>query len=176
MTDVRVAHTADLDTATLAAIRNLLFAAFEQFTEHDWEHALGGMHGVLRDGGAVLGHASVVQRRLVHNGKALRAGYFEGVAVHPDHQRLGHGSRLMAALERVLRDGYEIGALSAAERAARLYTSLGWQQWKGPLWALTPNGTRRTAEEDGGVYVLELGVPLDVAGDLICDWRDGDLW
>jgi aminoglycoside 2'-N-acetyltransferase I len=34
----------------------------------------------------------------------------------------------------------------------------------------------RTEDADGAVYVLELSVPLDLAGELTCDWRDGDVW
>jgi aminoglycoside 2'-N-acetyltransferase I len=35
---------------------------------------------------------------------------------------------------------------------------------------------RRTADDDGGVYVLPGAVALDLAGALTCDWRDGDVW
>jgi aminoglycoside 2'-N-acetyltransferase I len=39
---------------------------------------------------------------------------------------------------------------------------------------------RRTADDDGAVYVLPgaapLEPPLDVTGELTCDWRDGDVW
>jgi aminoglycoside 2'-N-acetyltransferase I len=31
-------------------------------------------------------------------------------------------------------------------------------------------------EDDGCLYVLELAVPLDLDGELTCDWRDGDVW
>jgi aminoglycoside 2'-N-acetyltransferase I len=56
------------------------------------------------------------------------------------------------------------------------YTSLGWRPWQGPLSTLTPTGVRRTPDEEGAVYVLELAVGLDVSGELTCDWRDGDVW
>ena len=50
--------------------------------EHDWEHALGGIHAIAYgDDGELVGHASVVQRRLLHGGRALRTGYVEGVGV-----------------------------------------------------------------------------------------------
>ena len=52
-----------------------------EFTEQDWEHALGGIHALVWDGDALVGHAAVVQRRLLHGGRALRAGYVEGVGV-----------------------------------------------------------------------------------------------
>jgi aminoglycoside 2'-N-acetyltransferase I len=41
---------------------------------------------------------------------------------------------------------------------------------------LTPDGIRRTADKDVFIYVLPVSVPVDVSGDLICDWRPGGLW
>ena len=177
MSEVRVAHTADLDAATLDATRALFFAAFDDsFTDDDWEHALGGVHALVWEGDELIGHASVVQRRLLHGGRALRTGYVEGVAVRADRRRRGHGAVLMDALARVVRGAYELGALAATEEGAALYTARGWQQWRGPTSVLTPTGITRTEEEDGSIYVLPVGVPLDLSGELTCDWRDGDVW
>jgi aminoglycoside 2'-N-acetyltransferase I len=71
---------------------------------------------------------------------------------------------------------YAIGALGATDEAVPFYTSRGWQRWRGPTSALTPDGVVRTPDEDGSVYVLPLPVPLDLDGELTCDWRDGDVW
>ena len=60
----------------------------------------------------------------------------------------------MEALERVVRDAYELGALGATDEAAPFYAGRGWQQWQGPTSALTPTGIVRTEDEDGWVYVL----------------------
>ncbi len=175
--DVRVAHTADLDIATLAAARALLDTVFgDELTEQDWEHALGGIHAFVCDEGELIGHASVVQRRLLHDGHALRTGYVEGVAVCPDRRREGHGAAMMQALERVVRGAYELGALGATDEAARLYESRGWKVWHGPTSALTPSGIVRTEEEDGFIYVLPVTAPLNLYGELTCDWREGDVW
>jgi aminoglycoside 2'-N-acetyltransferase I len=176
MSDVLIAHTADLDAATLAAARALLYDVFDDMTEHDWEHALGGIHALAWEDGELVGHASVVQRRLLHGGRALRTGYVEGVGVRADRRRRGLGARLMRPLERVIRGAYELGALGATDDAAAFYSALGWQQWRGATWALTPGGVTRTRDEDGGIYVLAVGPPIDLAGDLTCDWRDGDAW
>ncbi|MDP9464708.1 MAG: aminoglycoside 2'-N-acetyltransferase, partial [Actinomycetota bacterium] len=76
MSDVRTAHTADLEPATLSAARTLLDDAFAGgFADTDWAHALGGMHALAYQDGDLVGHASVVERRLLHGGRALRAGY-----------------------------------------------------------------------------------------------------
>jgi aminoglycoside 2'-N-acetyltransferase I len=174
---VRTAHTAELDTASLRAARALLDDVFgDEMTDHDWEHALGGVHALLHDGAELVGHASVVQRRMLHGGRALRCGYVEGVAVSPRHRRRGHGAALMSALEPVIRGAYDLGALGATDEARSLYEACGWQQWQGPTSALTPDGIVRTDDADGGIYVLACGVPLDLGGELTCDWRDGDVW
>lgn len=169
-------HTADLRPGTLDRLRALLEAAFDDLTEADVEHALGGLHALAWDGERLVGHASVVQRRLLHQGRALRTGYVEAVAVEAAWRRQGLGGRLMAEVERVIHGAYEVGALGAADEAARLYRRRGWRPWQGPTWALTPRGVVRTAEDDDGVHVLEVGSPLDLTLDLTCDFRDGDAW
>jgi aminoglycoside 2'-N-acetyltransferase I len=177
MSEVRTAHTADLDAATLAAARALMAGAFgDDFTADDWEHALGGIHALAWEDGELIGHASVVMRRMLHDGRALRSGYVEAVAVRADHRRRGHGGALMAPLEHVIRHAYDVGALGATDAGAALYTRRGWQRWEGRLSALTPTGVERTDEEEGHVYVLPVTAPLDLAGELTCDWRDGDVW
>ena len=175
--ELRTAHTADLDAATLRAARDLLEAVFEgDMTDHDWEHALGGVHALVWEEDELIGHASVVQRRLLHGGRALRTGYVEGVGVRADRRRRGHAAAMMEALERIVRGGHDLGALGATDAAADFYAGRGWRLWRGPTSALTPSGVTRTPEEDGGVYVLPLAVPLDLSGELTCDWRDGDVW
>ena len=174
---LRAIHTADLDSATLDHARALLDEVFEgDLSEHDWEHALGGVHALVWEGGELIGHASLVQRRLLHGGRALRTGYVEGVGVRMDRRGHGHGAAMMEALERVLRGAYELGALGAAEAAMDFYTARGWKRWEGPTSALTPSGIVRTEDDDGGVFVLPLTAPLEFAGKLTCDWRDGDVW
>jgi hypothetical protein len=69
----------------------------------------GGIDALVREGEAVIAHGSVVQRRLLHSGRALRTGYVEAVAVQ-------------------------------------------------------------------STYALLIDAELDLGGDLICDWRDGDVW
>jgi aminoglycoside 2'-N-acetyltransferase I len=173
--EIGVAHTADLGGAR-AAVRALLLAAFEDLSDSDWDHTLGGVHALARVDGQLVGHAALVQRQLVHGGRTLRAGYVEGVAVRADQRRRGHAGAMMAALERVVRAAYDLGALSATEDGAALYAARGWRRWSGPTSALTPTGVRRTPADDGAVHVLPVTTPLDLTGELTCDWRDGDLW
>ena len=176
MTSVRTAHTADLDAGTRAAAHALLYDVFDDMTEHDWEHCLGGVHALAWDGDELVGHAAVVQRVLLHGGRALRTGYVEGVAVRADRRRRGHAGAMMEALERVVRDAYELGALGTTDEAVPFYAGRGWQQWQGPTSAFTPAGIERTEDEDGWIYVLPGALPLDLSGGLTCDWREGDAW
>jgi aminoglycoside 2'-N-acetyltransferase I len=174
---VRVAHTAELDAPTLEAVHAMLVEAFAgDYAPDDWEHALGGMHALAWEGEAIVGHAALIQRRLLHGGRALRAGYVEGVGVRADRRGRGIGAALMEPLERLLRGAFDVGGLGATDAGARLYERRGWVRWRGPTSALTPSGIVRTADADGAVYVLPLGVPLDLDGELTCDWRDGDVW
>jgi aminoglycoside 2'-N-acetyltransferase I len=176
MAELRIVHTADLDAATLTAVRALLDEVFDDLSDHDWEHTLGGMHALVWEDQALIGHASVVQRRMVHGTRALRTGYVEGVGVRADRRGQGHAAAMMAALERVIRGGYELGALSASAAGAGLYQARGWSRWHGPLSALTAAGITPTTDVRGAVYVLPVTVSLDLSSELTCDWREGDLW
>ena len=176
MPELRTAHTADLQAGAKTAIRSLMDAAFGTVSDDTFDNVLGGVHALILDDGELIGHGSVVQRRLLYAGQALRTGYVEGVAVRADRRRQGHGAALMAALERVIRSAYQLGALGASTEGGLLYASRGWQLWRGPSSALTPDGIKRTADKDGIIYVLPVSEPLDVSAGLTCDWRPGSPW
>jgi aminoglycoside 2'-N-acetyltransferase I len=174
---LQVEHTSRLPAGTLAEARALMDAAFPgDFAEDDWEHALGGMHVLAWADQALVGHASVVQRRLFHAGRAWRVGYVEAVAVHPRWQRRGLGGRLMEEVGRVVRGGYQMGALGSTDEARPLYERHGWLPWRGTLWCMGPQGLVRTADEEGSMLVLPVEGALDLDGPLTCDFRDGDVW
>src|SRR5690606_36815331 len=118
------------------------------------------------DGDELVGHGALIQRRLLHRGRALRTAYVEGVAVRADRRRTGVASAIMAELERLIRAAYELGALSAASVGARLYQARGWRRWRGTTSALTPTGIVATPEEDGYVFVLPLTAHLDLDTEL----------
>lgn len=176
MTRIQVAHTADLSPADLSAGRALLYEAFDDMAESDWEHALGGMHALAWADEELIAHASVVLRRLLHQGRELRAGYVEAVAVRDHYRRHGYGNALMIELERIIRGGYDLGALGSTDDGVPFYLARGWQRWRGPTSALTLNGVVRTPDDDGSIFVLPIRVTVDLDGELTCDWRDGDVW
>jgi aminoglycoside 2'-N-acetyltransferase I len=134
------------------------------------------MHALVYDDADLIGHGAVVLRRMLHGGRALRTGYVEAVAVRADRRRTGVAGAIMSELERVIRGGYELGALGASEAGAALYRSRGWWQWPGTSAVLGPDGVRPTPDDDGGIYLLRVTVELDPAEPLVCDWRDGDAW
>jgi aminoglycoside 2'-N-acetyltransferase I len=174
---VTVVHTARLDDATLRTARALMDEAFGgEFDDEDWGHALGGLHALAFEGTRLVAHGAVVQRRMLHRGRALRCGYVEAVGVASDRRRRGLASAVLTELEWITRRAYDLGALSATDAGAALYLSRGWQLWQGPTSALTPSGIRRTPDDDGSVHVLLGAAELDLAGELTCDWRGGDLW
>src|SRR4051794_14873019 len=106
---VRTAHTSELDRATLSAARALLEDAFDgELTAQDWDHCLGGIHALAYDGDELIGHGAVVQRRLLHAGRSLRAGYVEGVGVRADRRRRGVASAVMDALEAIIGRAYDL--------------------------------------------------------------------
>ncbi|WP_103501140.1 MULTISPECIES: GNAT family N-acetyltransferase [Streptomyces] len=174
---LRTAPTADLSAGELEAARTLLATVYEEAQDgSDWEHCLGGTHILLYRDGQLIGHTAVVLRRLLHDGHALRTGYVEGVAVRADERGHGHGATLLAEAERLIRGGYEVGALCSTEMALPFYAARGWQLWQGPTSALTPDGVERTPDEDDAVHVLPVTAKLDLTGALTCDWRGGELW
>src|ERR1700682_288102 len=131
-----------------------------EFTDADWEHALGGMHALICSHGALIAHAAVVQRRLLYRDTALRCGYVEGVAVREDWRGQGLARALMDCAEQVIRGAYQLGALRSSEMGRHMYTSRGWLPWRGAMSALRPDGLTPTPDDDGSLFVLPVTVSL----------------
>ena len=179
MVEVVRSHTSDLDVGDRRVVRALVDEAFEgAFTDEDWSNTIGGMHVLAWSGDDLVGHGSVVQRRLYTGDHALRTGYVEGVAVAGDRRRVGIAGRVLDEVERIIRSGYELGALSDGTGIDRFYQRRGWTTWRGPTQALAPRGVRSTPEEDGNVLVLTTPTTpaLDLDAPLTCDHRPGDVW
>jgi aminoglycoside 2'-N-acetyltransferase I len=165
----------------IVRIRAMLDAAFwddeeERFTDHDWDHSLGGTHVVLDDAGEIVAHAAVVQRELHVAGRPLRTGYVEAVATAPERQRQGHGTTVMRDIDAIILEGFELGALGTDSYA--FYEQLGWRRWAGPSSVRTPHGERRTPDEDGFIMVLLTPAtpPIELDAPISCEWRPGDVW
>jgi aminoglycoside 2'-N-acetyltransferase I len=177
---VRRCSTDQLSDEDVATIRRLLDSAFSaddgHFADSDWQHALGGVHVVAAEDGEILSHASVVERRLEIGGRGVRTGYVEAVGTWPAQQRRGLATLVMREIGDVIREGYELGALSTG--AVAFYSRLGWELWRGPTAVRTSTGVERTADDDGGIMVLATpsSPPLNLDDEIVCEWRDGDVW
>ena len=172
---IRVAHTSELEPELLDALHALLVEVFEGNFEDArlGARARRDARARLRRRRPLVGHASVVQRRLIHSGRALRTGYVEGVGVRADARRRGHASgadgrdrardprRLRARRARRERHG---DAVLPRPRLA----AVGGRDLRADA-----EGIERTPEDDDSLHVLELAAPLDRRGAIACDWRDG---
>ena len=169
--------TAEASQEYSTEIRRLLDTAFdEDFSEDDWEHALGGWHVVAFDDWGVMAHAAVVPRVIEVAGRAFRTGYVEAVATDPVRQREGLGSSVMAEVAEVVRGQFEMGALSTSSDG--FYDRLGWERWRGPTYVRRGSELVRTEDEDDGVLVLRFGPSkdIDLATAISCEARSGDDW
>ena len=172
--------TPELAAAEVAEIRSLMERAFgdgeEAFAEEDWTHALGGLHLVLDLDGEVVTHAAVVERRLHLGERPVQAGYVEAVATAPGRENLGFGSLVMEAVNAHIRATFELGALGTGRH--RFYERLGWVTWRGPAYVRTPDGPRRTPDDEGYILVLRTPTspPFDLDEPIACEPRVGEDW
>ena len=177
--ELRIRHTAELSAAELRTVRRLLDDAYrESFTDADWDHTIGGLHTLVLEGGELVGHVAVVQRRLLHRDRSVRAGYVEALAVRSDRRRRGHAAAAMSRAEQVIEAAYDLGALSDGTGVDGFYQRRGWRTWAGPTFVISPNGILWTPDDDGGVLVrpTPTSPALDLAAPLGCEWRTGEVW
>lgn len=177
MSELLQLSTAEVPIAILDKVRGLLDQAFDgDFADTDWEHTVGGRHVILLEEGEVISHAAVVMRSLEVADQPFHTGYLEGVATHPEHQGKGFGARAVTAANEVIRQEYQLGALSTDRHS--FYRRLGWERWAGPTYVRDGSGRLRTAEEDEGIMVLRFGpsATVDLTSALSCEARSGDDW
>jgi aminoglycoside 2'-N-acetyltransferase I len=177
--EVHRSRTDELSAAELRQARELMHAAYgDRFDDVDWEHALGGVHALVLEDGALAGHAAVVKRRLLHQGRSIRTGYLEALGVRGDRRRRGYAAAAMRAVEETIDAAEELGALSDGTGIEGFYQRRGWLTWAGPTFVDCPDGVVWTPDDDGGVLVWRTPAspPLDLSAPLGCDWREGDVW
>jgi len=176
---LRIVRSAELSKSEWTALTNLCIGAFNEPWDEYWESIGPGLH-VIAEGsdGAIIAHAAIVDRPLYPGSCVLQAGYVEAVAVQPPLQRSGQGTQVMREINRLIDEGYELGALGTGSQP--FYARLGWVVWRGPTWIRHSDGRReRSADEDGGIMVrLTPRTPpdLDLAEPIAVDWRPGEVW
>ena len=175
------AQTEELGEERLGELTRLCEAAFERPFAGIWERVGPGLHLMAEEGGRIVSHAMIVDRRLYIGHEmdvALDVGYVENVATLPRAGGEGYGSAVMREVGRIIDEEYQLGALATGSQA--FYGRLGWETWTGPTSVRTADGELvRTADHDGHVMVLRTprtppGVTLDMP--IAVDWRTEEPW
>ncbi len=140
------------------------FAAFTETT-----YVLGHLDGEL------VTHGCWVTRWLQPEGmRPLRTAYVEAVATAHAHRGRGHAAALMRRIQAELA-GYELAALSPF--SAEWYARLGWELWRGPLFARTDAGLERSPDDEEVMILRQPTTPpLDLSAPLSIEWRAGEVW
>ena len=177
---IRVLPSAELSAAEWKTLTELCIAAFDEPWDDYWDNIGPGVHVLAESPDrAVRGPMAlraIVDRLLYPGDLTLRAGYVEAVAVWPDLQRSGLGTRVMGVIDAMLDERYELGALGTGSHG--FYARLGWLVWRGPTSIRERDGSLvRSPNEDGDIMVRLTRVTpagLDLSLPIAIDWRPGD--
>lgn len=132
-------------------------------------------HILARHEGLLVSHACWITRWLqIGSGPLMRTAYVEGVATDEHHRSQGFATAVMERLATEIKD-FEIGGLSPAETS--LYTRLGWEYWRGPLFH-RKDGQLIRDPADESVMILRLAKTpdLDLSLPISVEWREGEVW
>ena len=176
-TILHVTPSESLSPASRRALRSMLDTAYDgDFSDHDWAHALGGLHVWIEGSAGPVSHASVVPRTMVVGSRQCRVGYVEAVATEASSRQRGLATVVMRRIGDLIRERYELGVLSTG--APGFYERLGWQRWRGPSFVMTTAGREPTPDDDGGLMALlgRLPATVDLDEAIVADWRPGDVW
>jgi aminoglycoside 2'-N-acetyltransferase I len=179
VTSLRVVPSAALTEGEWSALTDLCVAAFDEPWDAYWESIGPGTHVLAEEPErGIVAHAAIVERLLYPGDATLRTGYVEAVAVCPDLQRSGLGTEVMEVIDRLVDEGYELGALGTGSQP--FYARLGWVAWQGQTWIRNRDGSlQRSPDEDGGIMVRitpQTPAGLDLTRPIAVDWRPGEVW
>ena len=134
-------------------------------------------HVLAYDGDALVGHACWEVRRIEPEGlPPLRTAYVDAVATEPARQGCGVGSAVLRRFAEEATD-CQLHAL-ATDSAPGFYEQLGWERWRGPLAARTPEGLEPTPESGDVVLIRRTPTTpaLDLTARLIAHDRPHHPW
>jgi aminoglycoside 2'-N-acetyltransferase I len=179
MSELRTVPSGALSAAEWDELTALCIAAFDEPWDGYWQSIGPGVHVIARDvAGVIQAHAAIVDRILYPGELVITAAYVEAVAVLPGRQRAGLGTEVMEVINRMIDEGYPLGALGTGSQP--FYARLGWETWLGPTWIRNRDGgLERSSSEDGGIMVRRTRstpTSLDLAAPIAVDWRPGEVW
>ncbi len=171
---LHVIHTHDLGSHDRAAILTLCTRAYDVDSADDFVNFPDATHVLARINTHIVSHALWVTRWLqIETAPLLRTAYVEAVATEPVYQGQGLATSVMRRLQESIVD-CDIGALSPARYG--LYTRLGWEVWRGPLFTRTDHGLVATPDEEVMIFRLPRTPALDLDARLSVEWRSGEVW
>jgi len=166
-----------LSPAQRTELIGLCTRAYEEDFAPYFQHFGEATHVVATVAGRAVSHALWVARRLDYAGQPLRTAYVEAVATEPAEQGRGYATAVLRALAAALaaQDAdYELAALAPSDPA--FYARLGWDSWRGPLYARRGAVRQPTPDEEVMILRLPRTPPLDLTAPLTAPWRTGDVW
>ena len=158
---------------------NEIIALCSQAYEEDYAPYLAtfedSYHILARYEGVLVSHALWITRWLqIGTGSLMRTAYVEGVATDEHHRSQGFATAVRERLATEIKD-FEIGGLSPAETS--LYTRLGWEYWRGPLFHRKDNQLiRDPTDEEMMILRLPKTPNLDLTLPISVEWREGEVW
>lgn len=176
MLEIRTISGAALTRAERFGLIALCSRAYEEDIAPLWRTFERTSHVVGYFDGRPVSHALWVTRWLQvgAGSRLLRTAYVELVATDVPFRGRGFAAAIMARLAEEIQ-GFDLGALSPF--SVEYYVRLGWEQWRGPLFIRTAQGSVASpADEEVMILRLEKTPPLDVFESLSAEWREGELW
>ena len=165
----------DLTHTENSEILGLCSQAYEEDYAPHLETFKNSCHILARLEGRLVSHALWITRWLqIGSGPLMRTAYVEGVATDSQYRARGFASAVMKHLASEIID-FEIGGLSPAETS--LYSRLGWQYWRGPLFH-RKDGELIRDPADEAIMILRLPKTpdLDLTQPISVEWRQGEVW
>jgi aminoglycoside 2'-N-acetyltransferase I len=168
----------DLSTDQQVAILSLCTVAYEEDFQPFLTLFTDPTHVLVWSRDLLVSHLLWITRWLqIDDGCLLCTAYIEAVATDPAFRSRGLASEAMRiAVETIAQDDrYAITALSPSD--VGFYTRLGWEQWRGPLFARTEAGLiAMPDDEEAMIYRLPTTPEIDLVRPLSIEWRALEVW
>jgi aminoglycoside 2'-N-acetyltransferase I len=129
---------------------------------------------MLRYREELVSHLSIVPRYIAVDGVELNGVYIESVATRPEFWGRRFGTALLSAASAHIMDTYDIGAMSTDR--VDFYRRAGWQSWAGRSFVQETDEVRPVRPVGTIMVIVAPCLDLNIQGDIVTDWREGDIW